>query len=295
MSFEDRLGQLLKDEDPLAAGPDPEAVIVGARRRRARRRMGAAAAALAAALVCGVTAVTAGSARHVGDVAAEAAEAGAAMTPSAGVTALVPEATPAATPTALPLSPVRRVAVGEKVQVTDGSRMWVTETQRCDEQLGPNGKWYSAFGCRDVASDNLDHSRPQIYCQGSGDGQHLVSLCFYLGPTPSKIILFEDGNPVPATLVTAPGMKNWTAFYLVRPVKPQPLQTGPQGWPADPIGVYDAQDRLLTESPGRTADHKSVHAPGATETTAPAGAAGFYAPRATGTATPAVPTAPTAH
>ncbi|MET8624513.1 hypothetical protein ABZW30_12280 [Kitasatospora sp. NPDC004669] len=292
MSFEDRLGQLLKDEDPLAAGPDPEAVVVGARRRRARRRTGAAAAALAVALVCGVTAVTAGSARHVGDVTAEA---GAAMTPKAGATALVPEAAPTPTATALPLSPVRRVAVGEKVQVTDGSRMWVTETQRCDEQLGPNGKWYSAFGCRDVTSDNLDHSRPQIYCQGSGDGQHLVSLCFYLGPTPSKIILFEDGKPVPATLVTAPEMKNWTAFYLVRPVKPQPTQTGPQGWPADPIGVYDAQDRLLTESPGRTADHKSVHAPGATETTVQAGAGWFYAPGATGATAPTVPAAPTAH
>jgi hypothetical protein len=243
------------------------------------------------ALVCGVTAVTAGSARHVGDVAAEA---GAAMTPPAGVTALVPEATATPTATALPSSPVRQVALGEKVQVTDSSRMWVTETQRCDEQLGPNGKWYSAFGCRDVTSNNLDHSHPQIYCQGTGDAQHLVSLCFYLGPTPSKIILFQDGQPIPATLVTAPEMKNWTAFYLVRPAKPQPQQSGPQGL-ADPIGVYDAQDRLLTESVGRTADHKSVHAPGATETTTPAAGAWFYTPGAAGTTAPAVPTAPTAH
>ncbi|WBP87263.1 hypothetical protein [Kitasatospora cathayae] len=282
MSFEDRLGELFRDEDPHAAGPDPAAVIAGARRRRARRRVGVGAAALAVALVCGATAVTVGGARPGGD-----ATAGAGAAPSAGAYALVPQAQPTPTPTktALPPSPVRQVAVGEKVQVTDTSRMWVTETQRCDEQLGPDGKWYSAFSCRDVTSDNLDHSQPQVYCQGTGDAQHLVSLCFYLGPTPDKIILFEGGKPLPATLVTAPGMKNWTAFYLVRPVKPQPQQTAPVGWPADPIGVYDAQDRLLAESPGRTADHKWVHAPGATgETTAP-----------TAPTTLTTPTAPTAH
>ena len=44
MSFEDRLGELFRNEDPHTAGPEPAAVIAGARRRRARRRAGAGAA-----------------------------------------------------------------------------------------------------------------------------------------------------------------------------------------------------------------------------------------------------------
>ncbi|MFG2843201.1 hypothetical protein ACGF12_08495 [Kitasatospora sp. NPDC048296] len=272
MSFEDRLGELLKDEDPLAPGPDPGAVILGARRRRLRRRAGAGAAALAVALVCGVTAVTAGSTRHVGDVAAEA---GAAMTPPAAA-ALAPEAAPTpttiptptttpaptATPTAsaLPLSPVRRVGVGEKIDVIDGTRIWVTPTQRCDESRGPDGVWRSTFGCRDVTSDNLDHSKPNIYTQGAENADHDVLFGMFLGPvTPARLVAFRDGKPYVATLVTAPGMKDWAAYYVVLPHKaPEPKGHEQIG---TTVAGYDADGKLVAENPAYRTDGTHDRAP----------------------------------
>ncbi|MFE5583627.1 hypothetical protein [Kitasatospora sp. NPDC056531] len=263
MSFEDRLGELLKDEDPLAPGPQPAEVIAGARRRRARRRVGAGAAALAVALVCGVTAVTAGGARHGGDLAAEA---GAAMTPSAAATALVPEAaptpttTPAPTVSALPLSPVRRAGVGEKIDVIDGTRIWVTPTQRCDESRGPDGVWRSNFDCRDVTSDNLDHSKPNIYTQGSENADHDVLFGMFLGPvTPARLVAFRDGKPYLATLVTVPGMKDWAAYYVVLPHKaPEPKGHEQIG---TTVAGYDADGKLVAENPAYRTDGTHDRAP----------------------------------
>ncbi|MGW3038928.1 hypothetical protein ACWC9T_02550 [Kitasatospora sp. NPDC001159] len=266
MSFEDRLGELLKDEDPPAAGPDPATVIAGARRRRARRRMGAAAAALAVALVYGVTAVTAGSARHVGGVAAAAAAgagAGAAMTPSAGATALAPEATPTLTPTAtaLPLSPVRQVVPGEKIPITDDLRIWFTANERCDESREPDGSWHTSFGCRDVRSDNLEHDKPSVYAQTSGNRDRTVVASFYLGPTPSRIVAFLNGKPTVATLVTTTGMKGWTGYYVILPPLPT-FDAAAHRRPTSPaIGVYDADGKLLAENPGTTADGSDEKAP----------------------------------
>ncbi|MFF2148921.1 hypothetical protein [Kitasatospora sp. NPDC058190] len=262
MSFEDRLGELLKDEDPLAPGPQPAEVIAGARRRRARRRVGAGAAALAVALVCGVTAVTAGGARHGGDVAGET---GAAMAPSAAATALVPEAAPTATPTptasALPLSPVRRVEVGEKIPVTDDLRIWFTANQRCDESREPDGSWHTSFGCRDVRSDNLEHDKPSVYAQTSGNRDRTVVASFYLGPTPSRIVAFLNGKPTVATLVTTTGMKGWTGYYVILPPLPA-FDAAAHRRPTSPaIGAYDADGKLLAENPGTTADGSDEKAP----------------------------------
>ncbi|MFJ9845428.1 hypothetical protein ACIRYZ_34310 [Kitasatospora sp. NPDC101155] len=262
MSFEDRLGELLKDEDPHTVGPDPGAVIAGARRRRARRRLGVGAVALAAALVCGVTAVTAGNARHVGEVAAGA---GAAMTPPAAA-ALAPEAAstpaPTATPTAsaLPLSPVRRVGVGEKIDVINGTRIWVTPTQRCDESRGPDGVWRSTFGCRDVTSDNLDHSKPNIYTQGAENADHDVLFGMFLGPvTPARLVAFRDGKPYVVTLVTAPGMKDWAAYYVVLPHKaPEPKGHEQIG---TTVAGYDADGKLVAENPAYRTDGAQDRAP----------------------------------
>ncbi|MFI9360969.1 hypothetical protein ACIG5E_07890 [Kitasatospora sp. NPDC053057] len=267
MSFEDRLGELFRNEDPHAAGPEPAAVIAGARRRRARRRVGAGAAALAVALVCGATALTAGGARPTGDARAEA---GAARTASAGATALVPAApaAPAASPTAipaptttsLPLSPVRQVAPGEKIEIVDGAQMWVTANEKCDDyRVG--GTWGSGSGCRDMRSDNLEHDRPNIAAQTHGDRDRSVVASFYIGPTPARIVAFYDGKPTLATLVTTTGMKGWIGYYVVLPPMPAP-DANRHRPPASPaLGAYDAGGRLLATLSGFAADGTEVKAP----------------------------------
>jgi hypothetical protein len=200
--------------------------------------------------------VTAGSARHVGDVAAEA---GAAMTPSAGAAALVPAATPTPTPTPtatrLPPSPVRQVAPGEKIPINDDTRIWVTATERCDESHQSDGSWHTSFGCRDANSNNLDHTKPTINTQGG----HGSIMGMYLGPTPSRIVAFQNGKPVLATLVTTEGMKGWVAYYAAA----SPASPADPAKAADSfvVAAYDAGGKLLAENPIARRDGSHDHAP----------------------------------
>ncbi|TYC73449.1 hypothetical protein [Streptomyces sp. CB01881] len=259
MSVEKRLGELMEQERGTA-GLAPGPIIARARRRRGRRAAGAGAAALAVALVCGVTAVTVGSARQTGGVAGAA---GAALTPSAGpvpgaAAASTPTAAPTPGTTALPLSPVRQVAAGEKVEFADGARIWVTAREKCDEYRDVSGTWGNGTGCRDVTSDNLEHDRPSIYGQGTFGRDRSLVASFYLGPQPARIVAFVGGKPTVATLVTTPGMKDWTAFYAVLPGMPW-LQDGRPSSPA--LAAYDAEGRLLAELPGRGADGAQEKAP----------------------------------
>ncbi|MBP0455020.1 hypothetical protein J5Y04_36700 [Kitasatospora sp. RG8] len=263
MSVEKRLGELMEQERGTA-GLAPGPIIARARRRRGRRAAGAGAAALAVALICGVTAVTVGSARQTGGVAGAAGEA---LTPSAGAVpgaaaASTPTATPTAVPTpgttALPLSPVRQVAAGEKVEFADGARMWVTTREKCDEYRDASGTWGSGTGCRDVTSDNLEHDKPSIYAQGTFGRDRSLLASFYLGPQPARIVAFVGGKPTVATLVTTPGMKDWTAYYVVLPGMPEL----PGGRPTSPaLAAYDAEGRLLAELPGLGADGAQEKAP----------------------------------
>lgn len=258
MSFEDRLGELLRNEDPDAAGPDPAPVIAAALRRRARRRAGTGAAVLAVALVCGTAAVTAGNTGPAGPASAAGA------TPSAGGPTLAP-ATPGPTATAgpgeLPSPVVKQVAPGEPVQVATDFRISVTRTDRCDELADADGKFAAAPVCRDATGDNLSHDGPAVYCQMSSTLQRDVEPCMYLGPAPAKIVKFVAGVPVPATLVVTPGMEGWTAFYFTGPSSiPRKLPGAPQV-PTDPIGVYDAQGRLLASSDGTAPDGSPLHVP----------------------------------
>ncbi|MEU1290176.1 hypothetical protein [Kitasatospora sp. NPDC005856] len=270
MSFEHRLGELLKDEDPYATGPDPVTIIAAARRRRARRRAGAGAAAVAVAVVCGVTAVTAGSARHVGQVA------GAATTPSAGAAAAVPtgpSATtssvgaaaaaptgpvpttvlPTATPTGLPLSPVRWVAPKEKVELAPGVRVSVTPTQECQDYLDrKTGTYSSTPACTDVlSSPGVPYDRPGIAVAYNEVADRVIVHSYYRGPTPARIVLFTGDRPTLATLLTTAGMQGWVSYYgdVPRVV----LKSG--SLPAVPaVGAYDTTGKLLAGSPGQAAD-----------------------------------------
>ncbi|MER7754653.1 hypothetical protein [Kitasatospora sp. NPDC097643] len=263
MSFEQRLGELLNDEGPDTAGLRPGPIIAGARRRRARRTVGIVAAATAVVAVAGVTAVTMGDAQRGGGATAAVALTSSAA-PAAG---LGPAAAPASatakpsatTPAGLPLSPVKQVAPGEKIEFADGARMWVTANEKCDEYRDSGGGWGNGSGCRDVRSDNLEHDKPSLYAQGSyGPKQNLVAS-FYLGPTPARIVGFQDGKPFLATLVTTPGMTGWTGYYLVMPGLPAPTGNNPPANPA--IAAYDAQGKLLAALPGRHADGSRENAP----------------------------------
>ncbi|MFE7527993.1 hypothetical protein ACFU7Y_20085 [Kitasatospora sp. NPDC057542] len=258
MSFENRLGRLLKDEDPYASGPDPVPIIAAARRRRARRRAGTGAVVVAVALVCGATAVTAGNARRVGQVAGEA---GAAMTPSAGaLTAgsapLTPTATPVyptdrfPTPAPLPLSPVKRVAAGEKVELAPKIRVSVTPTESCQDTIDPTTGAYSGKACTNVpAAPDVPHDRPGIAMQFNDTSDSVIAYSYYVGPTPARIVVFVGGRPTLATLLTTPGMERWVGYYAALPPgDPQPGAMVPA------VGAYDADGRLLAGSAGHTAN-----------------------------------------
>ncbi|MFJ9441031.1 hypothetical protein ACIRRH_04080 [Kitasatospora sp. NPDC101235] len=272
MSFENRLGRLLKDEDPYASGPDPVPIIAAARRRRARRRAGTGAAVVAVALVCGATAVTAGNARHVGRIAGEAGaamtpSAGAVMTPSAGVATQLPgtaTATPSYVPSPLPtrllLSPVKRVAAGERIQITENFRMWVTPTEKCQD-VRTGGVWSPGANCWDLRSDNLDHDKPNVAAQMYSNKDAAVVASYYLGPSPSTIVAYRDGIPTTATLVTTAGMQGWTGYYVVLPPMPErdPAIHRPSVSPA--IGVYDATGALLASLPGFATDGSDEKVP----------------------------------
>ncbi|WP_328955390.1 hypothetical protein [Kitasatospora purpeofusca] len=265
--FEQRLGELLTREDtaPGAGGPDPAAVIAGARRRRARRRVGTGAAALAVALVCGGTVLTLGDPRPAGGATGVA---GAAVTTTAAV---VPGAAPAVSvsapvaplatgpvaserpggPVAQPDSPVRLVVPGKQLAIADGYRMSVTATESCVEKWEQaTGTWEQPFGCRDATSDNLDHSRPTVGAQSLGDGERTVVTGLYLGPAPARITVDLKGVQVVATLVTTTEMKGWTAYYAVVPgaARSSAGPNGPEGspsvaaWAADGTRLADLID-----------------------------------------------------
>ncbi|MFE7637794.1 hypothetical protein ACFU7Z_27505 [Kitasatospora sp. NPDC057518] len=258
MSFEHRLGELLKDQDPYATGPDPVPIIAAARRRQARRRAGTAAAAVAVALVCGATAVTAGSARHVGQVAGEA---GAAFSPVA-VPSPTPTATPSPTATAtpLPLSPVRQVGPGQRIEMAAGARMWVSPFEKCDNYQ-PDGS-DSGTDCRDVRSDNLEHDRPALYAQSHGDRDRFIVASFYLGPVaPARIVAFTGGRATVATLVSTVGMQRWIGYYVVLPPLPEADPAAHRRPVSPAIAAYDSEGRLLAELPGTTADGADERAP----------------------------------
>ncbi|MFE4974051.1 hypothetical protein ACFRAR_18315 [Kitasatospora sp. NPDC056651] len=245
MSFENRLGELLKDEDPYEAGPDPVPIIAAARRRRARRRAATGAAALAVALVCGVTAVTAGNARHVGGAAGAA---GAAFTPTAG--ALTPaDPAPTATPTAPPRSPVQRVEPGEKIEPAPGIRLSVTAGEKCRDTLDPTTGAYASQGCTDMRTPGLPGGKPDLSMEFYEAADRIVVNSYYLGPTPSRIVVFEEGRPTVATLLVTEGMTDWVAYYAVLP----PTSSRAAPYRAAPaVGVYDADGKLVAEYVGHT-------------------------------------------
>nr|BFD93013.1 hypothetical protein KitaXyl93_43730 [Kitasatospora sp. Xyl93] len=258
MSFEDRLGELLKDEDPYVIGPDPVPIIAAARRRRARRRAGTGAAAVAVALVCGITAVTAGGARPAGQVAggaapAAAAPAGAASPPpvTATPTATAATPTPQATPSRPPLSPVWKVAAGQEVEPVDGLRLSVTATKNCQDAVDRTTDGYQGVSCVDLSDPELPVERPGILTDLSRTSDRLLVHGFYLGPTPARIMVFEGGRVTVATLLVTAGMKDWVGYYAVLPVvepEPQP------GWKAPAVGAYDTDGRLLAGRAGHTVD-----------------------------------------
>ncbi|MFB8240750.1 hypothetical protein ACFC58_29865 [Kitasatospora purpeofusca] len=255
--FEERLGELLTREDTAwgARGPDPAAVVAGARRRRARRRLGTGAAALAVALVCGGTALTPGDPRPADGAAGVA---GAAVTTTAAV---VPGAAPAASasspasssasssaPEARPDSPVQLVEPGKRLTIAEGYRMSVTATESCVEKWEQaTGTWEKPFGCRDATSDNLDHSRPTVGAQSLGDGERTVVTGLYLGPAPARITVELRGVQVLATLVTTTRMNGWTAYYAVVPGAAR-SSSGPNGPDASPsVAAWAADGTRLAD------------------------------------------------
>ncbi|MBD0689326.1 hypothetical protein [Streptomyces sp. CBMA123] len=150
---------------------------------------------------------------------------------------------------------MRQVAPGEKVAITDDVRFRVTATERCDEARQADGSWHTTFGCRDATSDNLDHTKPTINTQGAGG----PTMGMYLGPTPARIVAFQNGTPYLATVVTTEGMKGWVAYYvLVPPVDPNDPASKAGSFV---VAAYDADGKLLAENPFPRRDGGHDHAP----------------------------------
>ncbi|MET8541412.1 hypothetical protein ABZW03_12275 [Kitasatospora sp. NPDC004799] len=265
MSFEDRLGELLKDEDPYVIGPDPVPIIAAAQRRRARRRAGTGAAAVAVALVCGVTAVMVGNARPGGQVAGRT---GAAAAPPAGAPAPSPTATglapgapaaaPTATPSLPPRSPVRRITAGDEVEPVTGLRLSVTATESCQGSADPRTGGYQGMSCLDMTNPKLPIERPGILLDLSRVSDRFVAHGFYRGSTPATVMVFEGGRATVATLLVTPGMDDWAAYYVVLPGGD--LDVGAT-WKTPAVGAYDADGRLLAGHAGRTVDGASEQPP----------------------------------
>ncbi|MFF2351214.1 hypothetical protein ACFVVL_15705 [Kitasatospora sp. NPDC058115] len=254
-AFERRLDELLKrgERGPGTGGPDPAAVIAGARRRRARRRAATGAAVLAVAVIAGGTALAPGDGRPAGGAATAAgAPAGGATAAAPTYVPVAPEAPgtrqPSTGPRRTPDSPVRRVAPGEQVTIVDGMRMSVTATGSCVEAwVSATGTWETPFGCRDATSDNLDHTRPTITAQSSGHQGGTVVTGMYLGPAPARIVVELKGTQVVAPLVTTTGMDGWTAYYAVFPAT-APAPSGPNGPTGSPaVAAWAADGTRLAE------------------------------------------------
>ncbi|MFI2610256.1 hypothetical protein [Kitasatospora sp. NPDC018619] len=283
MSFENRLGALLKDEDPYAAGPDPVPIMAAARRRRARRRAATGAAAFAVVLVCGATAVTAGNARHAGEAARAATTPSTALpaAPAAGPGAspsAVPSAAPSpvlpaapspvlpaapsavasavvpavpngvAPPEGLSTSPVKQLAPGEKVEIITGVRLSVTPTESCHDALDRTRTAYTGPVCTDM-EPLVRRGVTDIDAAYFDTPDRFVVTSYYLGPTPARIVVFEDGRPTVATLLTTAGAKGWLGYYAIVPA---PAPAGGSSVPT--VAAYDADGRLLAARAGRTAD-----------------------------------------
>ena len=246
--FEEHLAGLMDYQTEPSVVVSVADVQAAARRRTRLRATGVAGSALAVALIGVGAAAFAG-----GGGAGPGTGSGSGLSAAARTGAQVDSA-------AKDPSPVRHAASGDTIQVAEGLTFTVTDNRLCVNR-GASSLGAAITDCRDVAAlPARTGGNPEVDVWGQNQG--LVAE--YLSPqTPARVEFSRGGKAIPATLVSTPGMKDWTAMYVVLP--PQD-RDGKESFPDVQFTAYDAQGKVLF-SAKKDPTEKNGHNPAQKPTT----------------------------
>ncbi|MET9955052.1 hypothetical protein ABZ135_26375 [Streptomyces sp. NPDC006339] len=127
---------------------------------------------------------------------------------------LVPPVPPLPTAVARPpVTDVRVVRPGERVDAGRGWRVWLTEEGK--HWSGPDG--YENF--RSVVDGNVETSRPGVSHQSEGDAAGIFNSGLYHGTRAvGRVELRDaDGRTTAASLLELPGRPGWGVWYAYTP------------------------------------------------------------------------------
>lgn len=239
--FQEHLAGLMDYRTEPAAPVSVTAVRAGARRRTRLRTAGVAGSALAVAAVGVGVAAFAGPGGHgAASGGASPAGVGGAVTPPPASRPVSSPATDASSPAA-----AVRVAAGTTIKVNDDLSVTVTDTDVC---YAVPGRFVGSPG-RQTAQGCVGATKPSLrWHQGRPPSIDDVGIAkvgivaAYQGPDiPARAEAVMLGKRYPATLVSTPGMRNWTAVYVALP----PVPAGMLGSPG--LVVYDATGKVLAQ------------------------------------------------
>ena len=202
----------------------------GTRRRTRLLAGGVTGGAVAVAMFGAGSAAFAGGAPHGTGSGSDAAPV--AKSQAAAATTLTPKTAPASDSQAQTQAQTRHVASGTTIQIVKGMSIKVTDTAVSEQQAD-----FPAV-VKDVASANMrwTGSTPEIALQLDSVGSQQVLVGEYQGSQiPAHIEIARDGKQYPATLVSTPGMKNWTPLYAVLPPSNADLK----------FTAYDAHGKVI--------------------------------------------------
>lgn len=192
MKLEDRLPSLLHYPwDDTVPPVSAAAVIVRARRRRARRRLITGAATLVLAT-------------------------GTALLASGFVTRTTPEQGVAAH------SPVRTVALEERLAIVDGAQMWLEGGEACVNEsagwlwdpIGITGPTNCAlYRNARLSADTSPSLYEAMGLVDPSDNQTMPVIGTYAGPTPADIVISSGRSTAVATLVTSPQLHEKFGYF----------------------------------------------------------------------------------
>ncbi|WP_037762287.1 hypothetical protein [Streptomyces sp. 142MFCol3.1] len=203
----------------------PLAAIEREGRRRRRRR---GTAVLTAA--CGVLLVP---------LAVVVLRTGAAGEPSGPGSSVRPPSPTAGTASPSPSAPagtVRVVAPGERVTVSPGTRIWLTEDGKHWTEPGAPGPQF-----RSVSDGNLDMSDPGISLQESGQGDGYFLSGIFHGPgEPARVTVTTSAGDVDGTALVLAGKPGWGVWYAQVRVPESATPDGTMTGVTERVTVHDS-------------------------------------------------------
>ncbi|MFI8963569.1 hypothetical protein ACIGO8_15820 [Streptomyces sp. NPDC053493] len=221
----------------VTPGPVPLAAV--RRRGRAhRRRRAVTFATLAVLSVSGAATVVALS------LPGSRGAAGPAAPPALSRTAVAAPSRPAP-PVAPPVTAVRVVQPGQRLDVGRGWKVWLTGEGK--HWAGPDGYENS----RSVTDGNVETSEPGVTYQSEGDQKGTFHSGLYYGTRAAGRVelRYADGRTVPAALLELPGRPGWGVWYVYTPASPGDRVEGPDPTPS--VALYDRSGTRLSQLAGR--------------------------------------------